>query len=144
MQWFDWAFFHLISLPVKNDGKKKTETLVEQLCADSLKNSSSSHCDFSFLFWIKYFCVCTWSRSVKSIKKDGDYCKSGSERTFSPWLTRETHYSLMRCFPLFQASNLILTKKKKKENGLGYKIIFHTLSKLRDEKGDKKLIFIVT
>lgn len=22
MQWFDWAFFHLISLPVKNDGKK--------------------------------------------------------------------------------------------------------------------------
>ena len=50
----------------------------------------------------------------------------------------------MRCFPLFQASNLILTKKKKKENGLGYKIIFHTLSKLRDEKGDKKLIFIVT
>lgn len=74
------SFFHLILLPLKNDWDT-----TERLYADSLKNSESSHCNFSFLFCDKvFFYVCKWSRSVKSIKKDGDCCESGSERIFHP------------------------------------------------------------
>lgn len=75
-----------------------------------------------FYFATKYFCVYKWGVSVKSIKKDRDYCKSGSERIFHPdWKVNSLLLNEVFSF----VSNFKFNTYPPK-NGFGYKIIFNT------------------